>query len=158
MVVVSIRLFSFYFVSFCTVKHISVGSFLIARSINIKAHTHFCERVLKAPKNVPCAVSVIWRHLASSPSSFNIHNDVGRHRHRHKSVINRHFKVWWCQAVTSFWRHQIVIFIQVVTDADPWLPCIFYLPSFQHQFITVSVTNFMWSTLHCTILSKILKR
>ena len=37
--------------------------------------------------------------------SINIQNDVGRRRHRHKSVINRHFKIWWRQAVTSFWRH-----------------------------------------------------
>ena len=43
---------------------------------------------LKAPKNAPCAVIVIWRHLASSSLSFNIQNDVGRRRHRHKSIIS----------------------------------------------------------------------
>ena len=47
----------------------------------------------------------IWRHLASSSSSFNIQNDMGRRRHRHKSIINRHFEIWWRQAVMSFWRH-----------------------------------------------------
>ena len=67
-----------------------------------------------------------WR-LASS--SFNIQNDVGRRRHRHKSIINRHFKVWWRQAVTSFWRHQIIIFIQVVTEAYPW-----YITFSFHQY------------------------
>ena len=30
---------------------------------------------------------------------------MGRRSHRHKSVINHHFKIWWRQAVTSFWRH-----------------------------------------------------
>ena len=33
-------------------------------------------------------------------------------------VISHHFKVWWCQAVTSLWHHQIVIFIKVVSDAS----------------------------------------
>ena len=44
-----------------------------------------------------------WR-LASSSSSFIVHNDVGHRRHCHKSVISHHFKVWWRQAVTSLWR------------------------------------------------------
>ena len=49
-------------------------------------------------------VALVWHHLASSSSSFNIQNDVGLHHHWHKSVISHQFKVWWHQAVTSLWR------------------------------------------------------
>ena len=48
-------------------------------------------------------LALVWLHLTSSSSSFNIQNDVGLHRHRHKSIISHHCKVWWCQAVTSIW-------------------------------------------------------
>ena len=49
-------------------------------------------------------LALVWLHLTSSSSSFNIQNDVGLHRHRHKSIISHHFKVWWCQAITSLWH------------------------------------------------------
>ena len=61
--------------------------------------------------------------------------------HKKKSNTNNYGKVWYWWLLVSDWHtHHFITFT----------------PSYQHKFLTISVTNFLWSTLYyitCHFLS-----